>query len=83
MTCDGHFVSVKRARILLDDDCRQAIFCSLSGYKAIKRTSKPFTGCTLRGLLIQMQNISFRSSGMQCSHQDFALGSPSAPSIEK
>ena len=33
---------------------------------AIKRrfTTKPITSCTLRGLLIQMQNISLQSSGM-------------------
>ena len=37
---------------------------SLSGYKELKRTKKPFTGHALRGLLIQMQNISFRSLGM-------------------
>jgi len=80
--CVGCFVPVKHARILLDDDCSQVIFCSLSGYEELKRTSRLFTGCTLRGLLIQMQNISFRSSGMKCSHQDFALGSLRAPYVE-
>ena len=81
--CDGHFVPIKHARILLDEDCSQVIFCSLSGCEELKRTSKLFTCCTLRGLLVQMQNICFRSSGMKCSHQDFALGSLRAPSVEK
>ena len=32
-------------------------FSSLSGYKELKLTTKLFTGHTLCGLLIQMQNI--------------------------
>ena len=34
-------------------------------YKELKLTTNQFTGRTLGGLLIQMQNISLRSSGMQ------------------
>ena len=34
-------------------------------YKEIKLTTNRFTGCTLHGLLIQMQNISLRSSGIR------------------
>ena len=33
--------------------------------KGLKLTTNRFTGRTLRGLLIQMQNISLRSSGMR------------------
>ena len=38
---------------------------SLSCYKELKLTTNRFTGHTLRGLLILMQNISLRSSGMR------------------
>ena len=41
------------------------VFWSLSCYKELKLTTNPFTGRTLHGLLIQMQNISLRSSGMR------------------
>ena len=34
-------------------------------YKELKLTTNPFTGRTLHGLLIQMQNISLRSSGIR------------------
>ena len=37
---------------------------SLSCYKELKLTTNPFTGRTLHSLLIQMQNISFRSSSV-------------------
>ena len=40
------------------------VFWSLSCYKELKLTTNRFTGRTLGGLLIQMQNISLRSSGM-------------------
>ena len=40
------------------------VFWSLSFYKELKLTTNRFTGRTLGGLLIQMQNISLRSSGM-------------------
>ena len=46
-------------------EASQAVFWSLSCYKELKLITKPFTGRTLRGLLIQMQNISLRSSGMR------------------
>ena len=39
------------------------VFWSLSFYKELKLTTNSFTGRTLHGLLIQMQNISLRSSG--------------------
>ena len=38
------------------------VFWSLSCYKELKLTIKPFTGCTLCSFLIQMQNISLGSS---------------------
>ena len=41
------------------------VFWSLSCYKELKLTTNRFTGCTLGGLLIQMQHISLRSSGMR------------------
>ena len=41
------------------------VFWSLSCYKELKLTSNRFTGRTLGGVLIQMQNISLRSSGMR------------------
>ena len=41
------------------------VFWSLSSYKELKLTTNRFTGRTLSGLLIQMQNISLRSSGMR------------------
>ena len=40
------------------------VFWSLSSYKELKLITNRFTGRTLHGLLIQMQNISLRSSGM-------------------
>ena len=40
-----------------------AVFWSMSCYKELKLTIKPFTGHTLHSLLIQMQNISLWSSG--------------------
>ena len=45
-------------------EASQAVFWSLSCYKELKLTTKPFTGGTLCGLLIQRLNISLRSSGM-------------------
>ena len=41
----------------------EMVFWSLSCYKEQKLTTNPFTGHTLQGLLIQMQNISLQSSG--------------------
>ena len=41
------------------------VFWSLSCYKELNLTTNWFTGRTLRGLPIQMQNISLRSSGMR------------------
>ena len=46
-------------------EASQVVFWSLSCYKELKLTTNRFTGRTLRGLLIQMQNISLRSSGMR------------------
>ena len=46
-------------------EASQVVFWSLSCYKELKLTTNWFTGRTLRGLLIQMQNISLRSSGMR------------------
>jgi len=44
-------------------EASRVVFWSLSCYKELKLTTNRFTGRTLRGLLIQMQNISLRSSG--------------------
>ena len=46
-------------------EASRVVFWSLSFYKELKLTTNWFTGRTLRGLLIQMQNISLRSSGMR------------------
>ena len=48
------------------------VFWSLPCYKELKLTTNRFTGRTLRGLLIQMQNISLRSSGMRGFKSDTA-----------
>ena len=45
-------------------EASQVVFWLLSCYKELKLTTNPFTGRTLHGLLIQMQNISLRSLGM-------------------
>ena len=44
------------------------MFC----YKELKLTTKPFTGCILCSLLIQMRNISLQSLGM-CRKQTFGV----------
>ena len=46
-------------------EASRVVFWSLSYYKELKPTTNRFTGRTLRGLLIQIQNISLRSSGMR------------------
>ena len=46
-------------------EASRVVFWSLSCYKELKLTTNRFTGRTLHGLLIQMQNISLRSSGMR------------------
>ena len=43
----------------------RVVFWPLPCYKELKLTTNRFTGRTLHGLLIQMQNISLRSSGMR------------------
>ena len=43
----------------------RVVFWPLSCYKELKLTTNRFTGRTLHGLLIQMQNISLRSSAMR------------------
>ena len=48
-------------------EASRVVFWSLSCYKELKLTTNRFTGRTLRGLLIQMQNISLRSS---CMHRN-------------
>ena len=53
-------------------EASRVIFWSLSCYKEVKLTTKPFTGHTLYGLLIQMQNISLCSLGMH-RKQNFAI----------
>ena len=42
----------------------RAVFWSLSGYKELKLTTKPFSDHALCCFLIQMQNISLRSLGI-------------------
>ena len=46
-------------------EASRVVSWSLSCYKELKLTTNRFTGCTLQGLLIQMQNISLRSLGMR------------------
>ena len=46
-------------------EASRVVFWSLSCYKELKLTTNRFAGRTLRGLLIQMQNISLESSGMR------------------
>ena len=63
------FVSLAHSTLeSLPKTCFEAskeVFGSLSSYyKELKLTTKLFAGRTLCGLLIQMQNISLRSSGM-------------------
>ena len=48
------------------------VFWSLLCYKELKLTTNRFTGRTLHSLLIRMQNISLRSSGM-CRKQNFEM----------
>ena len=50
-------------------------FWSLSCYKELKLTTNQFTGRTLHGLLIQMQNISLRSLGKR-RKQNFEIVFP-------
>ena len=45
-------------------EASRVVFWSLSCYKELKLTTNRFTGRTLHGLLIKMQNISLRSLGM-------------------
>ena len=54
-------------------EASQVVFWSLSCYKELKLTTNPFTGHTLHGLLIQMQNISLQSLGMR-RKQNFEIG---------
>ena len=46
-------------------EASRVVFWSLSCYKELKLTTNWLTGRTLGSLLIQMQNISLRSSGMR------------------
>ena len=55
-----------------DWDCSWVIFRSLSCYKELKHTKTLLTCHALGNVLIQMQNISFRSSGM-CRKQNFEI----------
>ena len=52
-------------------EASQVVFWSLWCYKVPKLTIKPFTGRKCRGLLIQMLNISFQSSGMCKKKKNF------------
>ena len=56
-------------------EASRVVLWSLSSYKELKLTTNRFTGRTLGGLLIQMQNISLRSSGMR-RKQNFAFSPP-------
>ena len=57
-------------------EASQVVFWSLWCYKELKLTTNRFTGRTLHGLLIQMQNISLRSSGMRRKQNFEILTSP-------
>ena len=50
-------------------EASRVVFWSLSCYKELKLTTNQFTGRTLRGLLIQMQNMSLRSSGRKQNYE--------------
>ena len=56
-------------------EASRVVFWSLSCYKELKLTTNRFAGRTLGGLLIQMQNISLRSSGMR-RKQNFSFSPP-------
>ena len=56
-------------------EASRVVFWSLSCYKELKLTTNRFTGRTLHGLLIQMQNISLRSSGKR-RKQNFEIVFP-------
>ena len=53
-------------------EASQAVLWALSCYKELKLTTKPFTGCILCSLQIQMQNVSLRSSGKR-REQNFEI----------
>ena len=53
-------------------EASRVVFWSLSCYEELELTTNPFTGRTLHRLLIQMQNISLRSSSMR-RKQNFVL----------
>ena len=55
-----------------DWDCSWVIFGSLSCYKELKQTKTLLTCHALGNVLIEMQNISFWSSGM-CRKQNFEI----------
>ena len=67
-----------------EDFCRKtrfeasrAVFWSLSCCKELKLTTKPYTGRTLRSLLIQLQNIRLRSSaGIRRKHSSLDVYFP-------
>ena len=50
-------------------EASRVVFWSLSCYKELKLTTNQFTGRALRGLLIQMQNMSLRSSGRKQNYE--------------
>ena len=56
-----HYASENFAKKCFLKLVKRTLLC----YKDLKLSIKLFTGRTLRGLLIQMQNISLRSSGMR------------------
>ena len=57
-------------------EASRVVYWSLSCYRELKLTTNPFTGHTLHGLLIQMQNISLWSSGMHRKQQNFPFSPP-------
>ena len=59
----------------------RVVFWLLSCYKGLKLTTNRFTSRTLHGLLIQMQNISLRSSGMR-RKQNFVFGFKSDTAVD-
>ena len=58
----------------------RVVFWTLFCYKELKLTTNRPTGRTLHGLLIQMQNISLRSSGMR-RKQNFVFGFKSETAV--
>ena len=59
-------------------EASQAVFWSLTCYKELKLNTKPFTGRTLRGLLIHMQIILLACEVRACTESKISSKSDTA-----